>query len=336
MEHGWGDGVISIVIPCRNAEAWLAETLASIETQAVALEVIVVDDGSTDGSVEIAEQHPRVRVVRQAWAGASAARNAGTRAASGAFVQYLDADDLLAPGTLAARLARLDAAAADVVVSPWIPWVRQPDGSFAAEQAVAPFLGPRPDIDIFTGAWWPPGAVLYRRAIVDRIGGFRLDLPVIQDARFLLDAARLGARFASVEEPGLRYRIHGATSLSRRDPRAFAEDRYRNALDVQAEWTSARALDDERRRALVEVFGAIARDLFPIDRGRFEDVLARIHALDPGYRPAAPATLRALSGVVGYRSAERIARGWRQAKAVAAPPVRGRNGRAADEGGPTR
>ncbi|MEO8481904.1 MAG: glycosyltransferase family 2 protein [Acidobacteriota bacterium] len=312
--------MISVVIPCHNAEAWLAETLASVAAQAVPLEVIVVDDGSTDRSASVAAQAAfPVRLIRQQQNGVSAARNTGTAAATGEYIQYLDADDVLEPQTLAARLARMHETGADVVLTPWIRWERQTTGQFESAGLVRPTLGARPDLDIFIGAWWPPGAILYRRDIVTRVGAWRLDLPVIQDARFLLDAALGGATFAHTEAAGLRYRVHGAGSLSTRDPRAFVEDCYRSAAELHDRWQTRGEIDDDRRYALVRVLGQIARSLFAIDRARFEDVLDRIHSLDARYRPERPPMLRALSGVIGYRSAEHVAFWWRHLKSAPAP-----------------
>ena len=311
--------MISVVIPCHNAEAWLAATLASAVSQTVPVEIIVVDDGSTDGSASIAEHTAGVRLIRQTAQGVSAARNGGTAAASGDFIQYLDADDLLEPQTLAERLACMQQTGADVVLTPWMRWERQPNGQFESAGIIRPDLGERPELDILIGAWWPPGAVLYRREIVAKVGPWRLDLPIIQDARFLLDSALAGARFARTQAVGLRYRVHGPDSLSRRDPRAFVEDCYRSASELHDRWQMRGEMDDERRRALVRVFGQIARSLFPIDRSRFEDVLDRIHSLDARYRPEQPPMLRALSGVIGYRSAEHVALWWRHMKAATAP-----------------
>ena len=196
-------------------------------------------------------------------------------------------------------------------------WQRRTDGTFGAGTIERRVLSERPDVDLLTDAWWPPGAVLYRRAIVDRIGAWRTDLPIIQDARFLLDAALAGATFVQLDRVGLRYRVTGSDSLSRRDPRAFVDDCYRSAVQLHEAWQSAGTLDAARVRALVRVYGYVARSVFPIDRARFDEVFARIRALDPRYRPEAPAALRALSGLIGYRAAEHVAWRWRQVKALA-------------------
>ncbi|MFI5177690.1 MAG: glycosyltransferase family 2 protein [Vicinamibacterales bacterium] len=317
MTPGREAALVSVVIPCHNAEAWIAETLDSVAAQRdVTCEVIVVDDGSTDASARVAESvgGRHVRLLRQEPQGVGAARNAGTAVARGAYLQYLDADDILAPGAVRARVTALDASGADVAYSDWVRWERQADGTFEVGRFMTRKLGPRPDVDLLTDAWWPPGALLYRRTFVDKILPWRTDLPVIQDARFQLDAALSGARFVHVTGVGLKYRVHGQSSLSQRDPKAFALDCYHNAAELHDRWRQGGGLDDERRHALVAVYEHVARSVFQLDRSRFAEVVERLKTLEPRFRPAGPPALRALSGVVGYPAAEQIAAWWRQVK----------------------
>src|SRR5689334_12629004 len=92
---------VSILVPCYNAARWLPATLASALAQTESsIEVIVVDDGSTDESLAVARSYESrgVRVFSQRNAGASAARNRAMREARGEFLQFLDADDLLSDG----------------------------------------------------------------------------------------------------------------------------------------------------------------------------------------------------------------------------------------------
>ena len=97
------DPLISILIPCYNAAPWVEDTLRSACAQTWPnLEIIVVDDGSSDDSFRLASpfQSPRCQIVRQTHSGASAARNHAFTYSRGEFIQYLDADDLLAPDKL--------------------------------------------------------------------------------------------------------------------------------------------------------------------------------------------------------------------------------------------
>ncbi len=306
---------VSVIVPCRDAEAWIADAVGSaIGQEGVTLEVVVVDDGSTDRSAAVAEGFgdPRVTVIRQAPHGASRARTAGTQRAVGEYVQYLDADDVLCPGTLCARVGALERTDADVAYCDWVPDELTAAGAFRLGKRVSRTLGPRPELDLLTEAWWPPGALLYRRRIVDAIGPWREDLPIIQDARFLLDAALHGARFVHVAEVGLRYRVHGAESLSRRDPRAFLADCLRNALDVEARWVRDDRLDPGRRAALRHVYGYVSRAAAGLDRIVFEQAVSALLRIDPGFRPPGSRLLRAAAGVLGYRRAERAAGVWRR------------------------
>lgn len=107
----------SIIVPARNAEATLDATLRSLRAQSFAdLEIIVVDDGSTDRTVRIGADHagedPRVQLVVQANRGPAAARNSGIRGARGAIVGFCDAGDLWRPHKLAAHVRHLAAAPA--------------------------------------------------------------------------------------------------------------------------------------------------------------------------------------------------------------------------------
>lgn len=106
--------IASVVVPAFNAAATLEQTLASLRLQTCqGLEIIVVDDGSTDDTPMIAEavrrQDPRVRIVSQANRGLAGARNSGIAAARAGYIGFCDADDQWAPGKLAAHVAHLEA-----------------------------------------------------------------------------------------------------------------------------------------------------------------------------------------------------------------------------------
>lgn len=101
----------SVIIPCRNAAAYIDTALASVRAQSVPPhEVIVVDDGSTDGSGERVAAHPDVVLLRMEGAGAPAARNAAIDVASGDYLAFLDADDRWLPEHLARAAASIEAA----------------------------------------------------------------------------------------------------------------------------------------------------------------------------------------------------------------------------------
>src|SRR5437868_12130431 len=103
---------ISVVIPLYNKERFIARALQSVFAQTFRdLEVIVIDDGSTDRSLEVVARFsdPRLRVIRQANAGPGAARNRGARESTSEFIAFLDADDELLPEFLEQNLSNLKA-----------------------------------------------------------------------------------------------------------------------------------------------------------------------------------------------------------------------------------
>ncbi|OAF16763.1 glycosyltransferase family 2 protein [Bradyrhizobium neotropicale] len=121
--------LVSVVIPAFNAEATIDETLRSVRSQSYErLEIIVVDDGSADGTLAVAERHaecdPRINIVRQDNAGVAAARNTGWRAARADFIAFIDADDLWAPGKIERQLqAMMDGGERTGLVYSWYAWI---------------------------------------------------------------------------------------------------------------------------------------------------------------------------------------------------------------------
>jgi GT2 family glycosyltransferase len=103
------EALVSVAIPVYNAQATLAQTLDSVLAQTHRnLDIVVVDDGSTDGTAKVLEEYAgRVRVIRQANAGIAAARNASVQAARGDYIALLDADDLCRPDRIAVQLRYL-------------------------------------------------------------------------------------------------------------------------------------------------------------------------------------------------------------------------------------
>src|SRR4051794_33299071 len=103
--------LVSILIPAFNAQAWIADTLRSAIAQTwERKEILVIDDGSTDKTFTIVRcfESSNVRVVTQRNQGAAAARNTAFSLSKGDYIQWLDADDLLAPDKIARQMERLD------------------------------------------------------------------------------------------------------------------------------------------------------------------------------------------------------------------------------------
>lgn len=283
--------LISVVIPCYNAEPFLAETVESILRQTLTdYEIILIDDGSADSTAEVIKSFgSRVTGEFGPNRGASVARNRGTELAQGKLIQYLDADDLLRPDALERRVNALEASGADVAYSDWQRLEENEKGEFLAGAVIARKIEdvhPDPEIALFTDFWAPPAALLYRRQIVNAIGNWNESLPIIQDARFFLDAALRGAKFVYVSEVGADYRVHKSNSLSKRNPLRFVEDVYRNACQVETFWKANGGLTKNRCYALAKVYSYTARSLFMTEKDLFKENLHRLYQVEPGFRPS--------------------------------------------------
>jgi len=252
-------------VPCFNASHALGSTVASaLSQEEVEFEVIVLDDGSTDDSLAIARRfEPEVRVVTGPNCGVSAARNRGILETTGEWIVFLDADDLLLPGTLGRRLETAAATGADVVICDWQEWAEMESGYIdgPVRRVDRDAIESDAEMACATHAWATTAAIMYRRSLVEKIGGFRDDLPVIQDARFLFDAAYRGARFAYSSHLGARYRV-SRQSLSRCDPERFWRDVLTNGRQIEALWRARGQLSSKQREALAGIYNNAARGLF--------------------------------------------------------------------------
>jgi glycosyltransferase involved in cell wall biosynthesis len=300
--------LVSIIIPCYNAREFLAETLESAFVQTYPrTEIIVIDDGSTDGTADLIRSYGN-RVIPEFGPnrGASAARNRGTALARGGFIQYLDADDLLTPDAIERRVTALEETGADISYSDWEKLLEVEPGVFAVHDRITRRIEDvHEDIEIalITHFWAPPAALTYRRALVDRIGGWKEWLPIIQDARFLQDAGLVGGRFAHAPGIGARYRVHLGASLSRRSSSAFVLDVFRNACDLQATFEARGRIDAEQRRALAQIYDYAARSLFFHDKIAFRDCVARLEQVAPRVHLSWPRVAALASTLFGFRAA---------------------------------
>lgn len=110
---------VSVIIPCYNQAAFIPKAIASLQTQTFGeWECIVVDDGSTDNTAEVVSnislREPRVRLLQKANGGSASARDMGLQQAQGEYIQFLDADDIIAPEKLESQIERMEREGADI------------------------------------------------------------------------------------------------------------------------------------------------------------------------------------------------------------------------------
>lgn len=209
--------LVSIVVPAFNQARFLGQAIDSALAQTHHdLEVIVVDDGSTDGTPEVCAAYvgdPRVVMLRQENAGVGAARNRGAREARGEYLTFLDADDFFLPEKCAAQAALLDSEADLAFVYCDIVPVDEdgapsPEPYSVGESRHALHGDILPSLVL--GGYFPPHAVMMRRAVFERLGGFDPALGGHADLDLWLRAAAAGHGARYLDERLACYRSHPA------------------------------------------------------------------------------------------------------------------------------
>lgn len=201
---------VSAVVPVRDGRSYLGQALDSLLGQtAPPLEILVVDDGSADGSADIAAAIPGVRVVRRAAEGPAAARNAGAQLARGEAIAFLDADDLADASRLEIQ-TRLLAAAPDAVgVAGMMRTFLTPEREAELRDRYA---CPPDPVRSFT-----PGTLLLRREAFLATGGLDTTLPGGEVVDWVRRCRAGGLVLAEHDDVVLRRRIHGDNLSLRRE-----------------------------------------------------------------------------------------------------------------------
>jgi glycosyltransferase involved in cell wall biosynthesis len=203
--------LVSVVVPVYNGERFLAAALDSIFAQDYRpLEVIVVDDGSVDGTAEIAKSYQEVRYIYQANQGHGKAKNAGLAAASGEFIAFLDADDLWAPHKLSAQIGYL-------LDHPDIPYVSAKMRNFIEPGTRPP---KRKDLLVTESATMIVGALTARKSAFKVVGDFDPSYRVANDTDWFFRAKQAGMPLTVLPEVLLYRRLHDSNQSYETGPMA--------------------------------------------------------------------------------------------------------------------
>lgn len=248
-------GLVSVIIPCYNPRRTIKETVESVRAQTYEqYEIILVDDGSTDGFLDLLVRHrSELRVVRQGNKGRSAARNAGIQAARGEYLLFLDSDDLLLPHCLQYLVTEAKKEFADIVFGKAENFWDRPTLSIATHsQTMRSWIGPeaiirRNPIHINT-------ALVRSAVVLENRVWFRFGREHYEDWEFWLRLALGGARFLHISSVVALVRLH-ASNTSGALIRMEME-RLRVARDLWGELEGknviSRSMGTELRRATLE------------------------------------------------------------------------------------
>jgi glycosyltransferase involved in cell wall biosynthesis len=293
MNAAMTEGLVSTIIPVFNRSTLLVEAVSSALDQSYSrLEVIIVDDGSTDDTPEVirslCDRDPRVRTVRRENGGPGLARESGREAASGEFIQYLDSDDLLLPRKfeLQVEALRADPSAG---IAYGITRYRNASGEeIACTWKEANQIQRKMFPSFLIARWWETVTPLYRREVTDAAGPWT-DLRLEEDWEYDCRIAAVAPELAYVGEVVAEHRDHPEERLSRgegSDPerlrmRARAHELIagharrggvdrgipemqqfaRELFHLARQCGAARLNDESRRLLLLAVHISAARDL---------------------------------------------------------------------------
>jgi GT2 family glycosyltransferase len=225
--------LVSVLIPAYNSANWISETIQSVLAQTWPnLEIIIVDDGSTDQTLAIAQTfvRDRVQVFTQPNQGAAAARNHAIRKAQGDYIQFIDADDLLAPDKIEQQIKLLQFSAPNCIASgAWARFYHHPREAVSTLNALWRDLSP---VDWLIAAWQEnlmmhPAAWLVPRSVIDAVGEWDENLSLNDDGEYFCRVilASAGVQFCSQARSFYRSGISG--SLSDRKSDAAYQSAYR-------------------------------------------------------------------------------------------------------------
>ena len=309
------DPLVSICMPAHNVEEYVADALDSALTQTWSeVEVIVVNDGSTDGTADVLNGYrdcERVTVIHQENQGAAAARNRAYAESSGELVKFFDGDDLLSSEFVERQVEQLDGSKTHVASAEWARFHDDPsEATFEPE----PVWQDMDAVDWLVTAWedgrpmMQPALWLIPRPLLEQAGPWNEELSLIDDFEF---GARVlshsdGVRFA----PGARlyYRSGLDDSLSSRESREHVESAFRSLVDG-----TQHLLDREdsprTRRAAANMMQNFVYKYYPAHADLRKKMNERIEELGgSSLEPSGPPGFEVLRPILGWKLARRVER----------------------------
>ena len=302
--------LVSILIPCHNAEKWIAQAIQSALSQTHrSCEVHVIDDGSTDGSLSIIKQFGnKITWTSRENRGSNVTRNELLNRARGDWVQFLDSDDYLETDKVSTQLREAQSDS-DVLFSPVI------EESWKGERMHARRAGHLDDqTDVMTHwlSWrvCQTGAALWKTQAIKYIGGWNEKQPCCQDNEIMLRAQQAELRLQLTPTARTVYRLWSDDTLCHRDPRKTLMEKTR-LIDKALAWLKqTNQLSHAHIAAAEEVFYATSRTLMKVDHKVASNYLQERRERGLGKPRPTAATPRSYClafNYLGFKCAEQLA-----------------------------
>jgi len=305
--------LVSVLIPCFNAERWLREAIDSCLQQTYPeIEIVVVDDGSTDNSLEIIKSYGD-QIIWESGAnrGGNYARNRGFALSSGEYIQYLDSDDYLLPEKIERQVRFIEETKADVVYGDFKFQRHLSDRDIVIEPGnFFGISGPQEDIleSLLAYGCLPPLAYLFRRSAVVRSGGWDESLKAGQDRDFLISVLLKGAKV--VYQPGCYsvYRRYGNLTVSSFNRGGVLENHCWLLEKAEKKLSHFGRLSIKYRKALATSYFSMAKEYqwSLDDQSQYLRLLEKTLLVFSKFEIKNSASYNLIQKIFGFPTAERI------------------------------
>lgn len=303
----------SILIPCYNAEKWIAETIESAIAQTWHnKEIIIVDDGSKDNSLYIAKRYEssQVKVIAQENGGASSARNRALKEAQGDFIQYLDADDLLAPNKIEIQMQFFlkEENFGCIASGEWGRFYQNPSETLFIAEPVWADLAP---VDWLICSWngggmMHPAAWLIPRCITDKSGFWDERLSLNDDGEYFCRVvlASEGVKFChgarSYYRSGIENSLSGSQSHKARESEFLSwELNTENLLNMEN--------NSKAQKVCANIFQKFIYDVYPDAPDLRKKAQQKVQELGGSdLKPSGTPSYNLLSLIAGWKVAKNV------------------------------
>ncbi|MDY7024018.1 MAG: glycosyltransferase family 2 protein [Cyanobacteriota bacterium] len=295
--------LVSVIIPCYNAENWLKAAIDSCLQQTYSpMEIIVIDDGSTDKSLEIIKSYGDAIIWETGEnQGANVARNRGFQLSRGQYISYMDADDYILPEKIEKQVYYIKKTGADVVYGDWRFQKHRSDGSSYLDPVEV--CGPHQDIIEFLLSgrypWLTTIVPLFTREIVEKSGGWDENLRAGQDRDFFLSVALCGGQYSY--QPGCYsvHRQHESVTISSNKP-VWLNAQLSVLKKAENRLSESNQLSMQYQKAIAHsYFTLILYWCYYLSYSKYLSMLKKIQSLDPNFEP--PKNVNKLYGLLAKR-----------------------------------
>lgn len=306
---------VSVLIPAHNARDHIQQTVESVLCQDWPdIEIVVVDDGSTDGTLEQVHKlkisPAKLRLIHQCRSGASAARNTAFRHSSGDYIQYLDADDVLGASKIAVQMSALAGSRSNSIASSqWGYFWSDPHvAEYIRHECFRSYAAPSDWLveSWHSGSWMPLFAWLVPRPVIEKAGPWNELLTLDDDGEFFTRVILASSEIIYCSDAKALYRKGIPTSLSSILNASSAISEY-VSIEMREKHLLTRRQDVHARGAAADLYQRFIYRFYPMYPELLQEAALQVAELGgSGAQPASTPAFKVLDRLLGWRFSKRI------------------------------